>query len=426
MSSAKRKRECKKHEKRPDDVLRICETCGRQFFLCDICRQAKNIEAPSSICLRCTPALKTLRNILDKKDAEIFDLQTKLRRQDIDVKTNEDLKKQIAQLKRHNEELKSQIAEYKIQIENLKETNEKVQSKFDKISDDLKTKSEFFRDIKSLLRTQEHADCFIVVNDQRFPAHKNILASRSVVLKNLIELNEKLPSPPPPPPPPIKETKSKNKKDPKNQSINESLINHSLNEFHPNPNLELKDVDPGVMPFVINFIYSGETDGISDKNVQSVMKAADVLELNSLRTSCLVFMENRLNKYTCIPMLIEAFELNHERLKKKCLKYIQEEKIELTSSSQWIQFKNENPKLALALYERYVKERSLNSGNNLINNSDLSDKGSLTTRSNNNQIQLNPIKNPLPNQPNWNSNSQNTIFSNKVSNGGKKKLIVDR
>ena len=47
-------KECSKHEKRPGDddsiMLRICETCGRHYYVCDLCRSAKDIEAPLSIC----------------------------------------------------------------------------------------------------------------------------------------------------------------------------------------------------------------------------------------------------------------------------------------------------------------------------------------------------------------------------------------
>lgn len=46
-------KECSKHEMRIGDnnqMLRICETCNRHYFVCDLCRKAKNVEAPLSIC----------------------------------------------------------------------------------------------------------------------------------------------------------------------------------------------------------------------------------------------------------------------------------------------------------------------------------------------------------------------------------------
>ena len=109
------------------------------------------------------------------------------------------------------------------------------------------------------------------------------------------------------------------------------------------------------MPFLMNYLYTGEAE-ITDRNVMNVMKCADKFDLPGLRAGCLLFMEGRINRGTVIPILIEAYELNNERLKNKCMKYIQDENIDLMNSSQWNTFKVENPKLALTLYERYVRE----------------------------------------------------------------------
>ena len=105
----------------------------------------------------------------------------------------------------------------------------------------------------------------------------------------------------------------------------------------------------------MNYLYTGEAE-ITDRNVQNVMKCADKFDLPGLRAGCLIFMEGRINRGTVIPILIEAYELSNERLKNKCMKYIQDENIDLMNSSQWNTFKVENPKLALTLYERYVEE----------------------------------------------------------------------
>lgn len=378
--------------------------------------------------IKCAPSYKTLKIILDKKDAEIFDLHNKLNRIDSDIRTNEDLKKQIANLRRQNEELKTQNSNLKERNEYLSKNNEKIQTKCDKMTDDFKTKYEFIRDMKNLLRSQAYSDCFLNVNEIKYPVHRCIISARSKVLRNLVDSVTVSPTPLPPPLPPVqnKNDKTRFKKEKLNKT--EEFLNYNSKSNPENSPrsqvIEIKEVDPIIMPFIINFMYSGETESISDKNVQSIMKAADVLELNSLRTSCLVFMEGQLNRLTCIPILIEAFELNHERLKKKCLNFIQKENIDLTKSPQWTEFKSENPKLALNMYERYVKERSLLSANSKIKSEEAIGTANVSARNN----QLNPIKNPIKNQnpPQWNINSQGTIFSNKVANNGRKKITVDR
>ena len=52
MEKTKRFKECNKHEKRftEQDLMRICETCTRTYFKCEICRAARNIQAPGNIC----------------------------------------------------------------------------------------------------------------------------------------------------------------------------------------------------------------------------------------------------------------------------------------------------------------------------------------------------------------------------------------
>lgn len=51
-SKKKMLKECGNHEKRlqDDDTLRICETCGRHYYICELCRSSKSIDAPITIC----------------------------------------------------------------------------------------------------------------------------------------------------------------------------------------------------------------------------------------------------------------------------------------------------------------------------------------------------------------------------------------
>ena len=51
---------------------------GRQYYVCDLCRSAKNITAPPTVCIKCAPAMKTVSNVLQKKDTAITDYTKKL------------------------------------------------------------------------------------------------------------------------------------------------------------------------------------------------------------------------------------------------------------------------------------------------------------------------------------------------------------
>ena len=203
--------------------------------------------------------------------------------------------------------------------------------------------------MKAMLADGIHSDCILSCGVEKFPAHKCVLSARSEVFKQLLagipstsrlDLDPKLQKP--------------GTVKPGQQSSSSGLI-------------EFDDVDPQIMPFLMNYLYTGEAE-ITDRNVQNVMKCADKFDLPGLRAGCLLFMENRINRGTVIPILIEAYELSNERLKNKCMKYIQDENIDLMNSSQWNTFKVENPKLALSLYERYVKE---NKNDHSSNHNDL-------------------------------------------------------
>lgn len=348
--------------------------------------------------MRCSPALKTLRNVLEKKDLEIYELQNRLKKIETEIRSNEELKKQISFLKKQNDEYKTQLRSAREELSLMKKNSDKLSDTYDKLVEDVKPKNELTRDLKSLLATQDYSDCVINCSGEKYQAHKCILTIRSEYLAKALKA-----------PPPNAQVDPKTK--PKT----------SIPSLPPTPTVELVDIDPEVMPFIMNYLYTGETDNISDRNVQGVMKAADRLELNGLRGACLAFMENRINRFTCIPILIEAYELNHERLKNKCLKYMQSENIDLVNSPQWNNFKTENPKLALSLYERYVKEQAFASTSfNSKKDQTPSENGQFTSRS------LNPIKNPIPSN-NWNPNNSYVLNnSNKVMNGGNKNIIVDR
>jgi hypothetical protein len=45
-------KECNRHEKRlmDEDVLRVCQTCNRSYYACELCRTSRGIDAPLNIC----------------------------------------------------------------------------------------------------------------------------------------------------------------------------------------------------------------------------------------------------------------------------------------------------------------------------------------------------------------------------------------
>lgn len=156
----------------------------------------------------------------------------------------------------------------------LRKQNDKLAVNLEKVNEDLKPKQELVRDLKSLLTTQDHSDCQLTIGGQKYFAHKCILSARSEVLRKLLapQSNTNLSDP-------------KNKQKPAPGGLTQ------------NNTVEMNDIDPEIMSFLLNYLYTGETEnGINDRNVPSVMKVADKFDLAGLRNACLGFMENRINR----------------------------------------------------------------------------------------------------------------------------------
>jgi speckle-type POZ protein len=154
----------------------------------------------------------------------------------------------------------------------LRKQNDKFSTNLEQLNEELKPKQELVRDLKSLLTTQDHTDCQLTIGGQKYFAHKCIMSARSEVLRKLLapQNNTNLSDP-----------KNKQKPGPPGQ----------------NNTVEMNDIDPEIMPCLLNYLYTGETEnGINDRNVPSVMKVADKFDLVGLRNACLGFMENRINR----------------------------------------------------------------------------------------------------------------------------------
>ena len=136
-----------------------------------------------------------MKNLLDKKDMEIHELYTRVKRYDQDMKKIDELKKQIAGLKKSNDELRHEAKLRQDELATLRRDNQHLESRHDEMSEDLRSKDDLTRDLKTLLTTQDYHDCVITSNGQKYNAHKSILSARSERLKRLIE-KQMSPAPP--------------------------------------------------------------------------------------------------------------------------------------------------------------------------------------------------------------------------------------
>jgi hypothetical protein len=79
-------------------------------------------------------------------------------------------------------------------------------------------------------------------------------------------------------------------------------------------------------------------------------------QLNELKDIGFKFIEKRIDRNTVIFTLLQAVTYKNDKLKKKCIDFINKEGVDLLSSNEWNEFKHNNPEVALDLYEARLKE----------------------------------------------------------------------
>ncbi len=202
---------------------------------------------------------------------------------------------------------------YKDEFFHLKKTHEELTKKYERQINETKPKDRFIEDMKKLMENQFFNDLTINVNNEIYSAHKCILAARSEKFKKLLE--------------PVIDPADK--KHQRKLDVN---------------NLQLTDVSENVMPIFMNYLYTGSLDKkISHANVSEIIKLADKFELEELKEISIGYMEQQIDRQTVIAILVQASHHDNERLKNKCIEYINREATDLIDSPQWDAVKRENP-----------------------------------------------------------------------------------
>lgn len=325
-------KECGTHEKRKDveELQKLCESCGRNYFICDMCRTTKNITTSPNICIKCSPALKTLKTILSKKDIQINSLTEGVKKLEADnrnfAEAHETTRKQLNSMKRQNEELKMALRNKDNELNELREKYDDIQRAFDNIKEQTRARDRLIKDLQTMLSEQVYPDVTIEVGESAYSAHRGILAARSEPLKIALE--------------PVADPKDKRKE----KKLDVNMI-------------QLTDINENIMASLLTYLYTGSIEGrINESNVGDIIKAADKFELNELKDIGFKFIEKRIDRNTVISTLIQAATYKNERIKKKCINFLNKEAIDLLNSNEWYEFKHNNPEAALDLYEARLKD----------------------------------------------------------------------
>lgn len=176
-------------------------------------------------------------------------------------------------------------------------------------------KSKILQDLDQLLQNQESCDVVLRVKGQEFPAHRAILTARSPVFASAFRSD-------------MKE---------KATGI-----------------VDIEDCDDSTFPSFLRFLYSGDVQGLSSKNVFSIFFAADKYDVSDLREKCLEFLKENLSVDTFCDTLALALRHSETEMVRSAAEFFVAHVEKITVTVAWQTFAAENPTESKELFIKYV------------------------------------------------------------------------
>ena len=146
-------------------------------------------------------------------------------------------------------------------------------------------------DLPKYFNNNEYSDLTIIVGEQKIPAHKILVASTSPVFL--------------------------------------SLVQSADSEGH----VKIDGYDFSVVNTVIKYIYNGSID-MSCYSLD-VFRFADKYKLKQLHLFHEIYFINHLNCTNVIKLVTFAKDVNSERLRSACIKFICERRSEIVQQNKW-------------------------------------------------------------------------------------------
>jgi len=331
-----------------------------------------------------------LQKIINRKDNQIADLKSRLRRQEAELKAIEEFKQQYKYITKQSNENALMSLSTREELSLIKQSYDKLKAEYLALKMRTLSMHEMGKDMEKLFKNSEFSDCTIICGNQRLHLHKCILAIRSDYLRSLIihrkspksELNQSFHS--------IFSNDGKNVKvlnmvpsNKKNQTkkkkeeplitvrsdYNNKLLSRSINNVDPIVyndtrrlydvplNIEIKDISPNLIMQIMFYIYTGDMDNLlNDENCQTILDIAKKYKLASLEIECMNYLQDALTEQNVSSVLIQAFNQDNQETVEKCFDFILKlNKFNLHASKEWQAFKQQKPHSALNLYESYME-----------------------------------------------------------------------
>jgi speckle-type POZ protein len=160
--------------------------------------------------------------------------------------------------------------------------------------------------LENLFGGMSFSDVTINVHGREFPAHKNILATRSQVFAAMFEHPTK-----------------------------EKLTNQ----------IAIEDIEPEVFHQFLRFIYTGRlTSATMEAMAAALYIAADKYLLDRLKLECENYLLSQMSSVNCIELLLHTHLLNPAKeLKKEAIQFFRQHPGDVMATDKWKKTRQENP-----------------------------------------------------------------------------------
>jgi speckle-type POZ protein len=161
--------------------------------------------------------------------------------------------------------------------------------------------------LDGLFNNMQFSDVILNIRGREFPAHQNILATRSKVFAAMFQYPTK-----------------------------ENLTNK----------IEIQDIEPEVFQELLRFIYTGRLSITSMETMATrLFNAADKYLLDDLKINCENYLVHHMSPDNCVVLLLHGDLQNPAEPLKEAAKFLRRFPHEVMATDGWKKIKKENPVL---------------------------------------------------------------------------------
>ncbi|XP_075255726.1 kelch-like protein 12 [Convolutriloba macropyga] len=161
---------------------------------------------------------------------------------------------------------------------------------------------EVIRSMNQLRKLNALCDVELVVDYERFPAHRVLLASCSDYFRAMFT-----------------------------NTMCESM----------RTSVPIKNVSPGVMKIILDYVYA-EPITVNAENVQELLPAASLLQLHTIQQACCEFLERQLDSSNCLGIKVFADTHNCAELSKSAEKFICQNFVDVMKHDEFLNLSKED------------------------------------------------------------------------------------